>query len=92
MAIFHNVLAMFGTFAYIQFMIGVSEAPMISSGCDDIPIEAETRSQFRRRRAVVTRRLVPFAGSAPVPLASINHGRRRKLLEEAFNNGMNRFR
>ena len=60
---------MFGTFASVWYFIGVSEAVMISSGCDDIPTEAETRSQFRRWRAVVTRRLVPLAGIARVPFA-----------------------
>ena len=61
---------------------------MVSSDCDDIPTEAETRSQFRRRRAVVTRRLVPLAGIAPVLFASSSHERSRELLEEAFDNGM----
>ena len=61
---------------------------MISSGCDDIPSEAETRSQVRRRRAVVTRSLVPPAGIAPVPSASSSHKRSRDLLQEAFDNGM----
>ena len=58
---------------------------MISPGCDDIPTEAERPSQFRRRRAVVTHRLVTLAGSAPVLIAS-NSG--RELLEEAFDIGM----
>ena len=66
---------MFGTVSYIWYFIGVSEAAMFCSGCDDIPIEAETRSQFRSRRAVVTRRLFPLAGGAPVPLASASRQR-----------------
>ena len=61
---------------------------MISSGCDDIPTEAETRSQVRRRRALVTRRSVPMAGIAPVPFASSSHERSRDLLEEASDDGM----
>ena len=65
---------------------------MISFGCDDIPTEAETRKQFRRRRAVVTRRLVPLTGSAPVPFASGSHERSPELLDEAFDKGMYRFR
>ena len=48
---------MFGTVDYVWYFIGVSEDAMISSDCDDIPSEAETRSQCRRRRAPVTRRL-----------------------------------
>ena len=90
--IFHIFLAMFGTFVYAWYLIGVSEAAMISSGCDDITTETETRSQFRRRPAVVTRRLFPLAGSAPVPLASNSRERNRELLEEVFDNGMYDFR
>ena len=65
---------------------------MISSSCDDFPTEAETRSQVRRRPAVVTRRLVNLAGIAPVPFASSSHERSRELLEEAFDNGMYQIR
>ena len=61
---------------------------MISSDCDDIPTEAETRSQCRRKRAVVTRSLVPLAGGASVPFAGSSHERSRELLEEAFDVGM----
>ena len=79
---------MFGTVDNYWYFIGGNEAGMISSGCDDIPTEAETRSQVRRQRAVVTRRLVPLAGIAPVPFASSSHERSRELSEEAFDNGM----
>ena len=61
---------------------------MISSECDDIPTEAETRSQCRRGPAVVTRRLVPPAGGASVPFASSSLERSRELLQEAFDVGM----
>ena len=61
---------------------------MISSDCDDIPTEAETRSQCRRRRAVVTRRLVSLAAGASVPFAGSSHENSRELLEEAFDVGM----
>ena len=61
---------------------------MISSDCDDMPTEAETRSQCRGGRAVVTRRLVPLAGGASVPFAGSSHERSRELLEEAFDVGM----
>ena len=83
---------MFGTVEYSWYSIGVSETAMIFSGCDDIPSEAETRSQVRRRRAVLTRRLVHLAGIAPVPFASSSHERSRELLEEAFNKGRCHFR
>ena len=68
--------------------IGVSEGAIISSDCDEIPTEAETRGQCRRRRAVVTRRLVPLAGGASVPFTGSSHNRSRELLEEAFDIGM----
>ena len=61
---------------------------MISSDCDDIPTEANTRSQVQRRRAAVTRRWVPVAGIAPVSFASSS----RELLEEAFDCVMYHFR
>ena len=61
---------------------------MISSDCDDIPTEVETRSQCRRSRAVVTRRLVLLAGGASVPFAGSSLERSRELLEEAFDVGM----
>ena len=61
---------------------------MISSDCDDVPTGAETRSQCRRGRAIVTRRSVPLAGGASVPFASSSHERSRELLEEAFDVGM----
>ena len=80
---FHIVLAIFGTFAYFWYFIGVSEAAMTSIVCDEIPTEAEKRSQFRRRRAV---------SSAPVPLARTNRKRSGEPLEEASDNGMNHFR
>ena len=61
---------------------------MISSDCGDIPTEAETRSQCRRGRAVVARRLVPLAVSSSVPFAGSSFERSRELLEEAFDVGM----
>ena len=83
---------MLGTVEYPWYFMGVSQATMISSGCVDIPTEAETRSQTRRRHAVVTRRLVPLAGIAPVHLASSSHERSRELLEEVFDTGINHVR
>ena len=77
-----------GLWYLFGFSIGVSEPAMISSGGLDIPTEVETLSQTRHRRTVVTRRLVPLAGSAPVPLASASRERSRELLEEVFGNGM----
>ena len=47
-----------------------------------MPTEVETRSQRGRRRAVVTRRLVPLAGGASMPFAGSSHERSRELLEE----------
>ena len=79
---------MFGTIDFVWYFIGIGEGAMISSDCDDVPTEAETRNQCRRRRAVVTRRLVPLAGGSSVPFAGSSHERSRELLEEAFDVGM----
>ena len=79
---------MFGTVDCVWCFIGVSEGAMVSSDCDDVPTEVETRSQCRRRRAIVTRRLVPLAGGSSVPLGGSSHERSRELLEEAFDVGM----
>ena len=46
------------------------------------------RHEARLDDDVVTSRLVPLAGIAPVPFASSSHERSRELLEEAFDNGM----
>ena len=53
-----------------------------------MPTEVETRSQRGRRRAVVTRRLVPLAAGASMLFAGSSHERSRELLEEAFYVGM----
>ena len=79
---------MFRTFAYVWFFISVSEAAMMSSVCHDVPTENETRSKSRSRSAVVSRRLVPLAGSALVPLATASRERSRELLEEEFDKGV----
>ena len=87
------VLAMLGTFAYVWYFIDVSEAAIIRSGSGEILTEAETQSQFGRQNAVVTRCLVPLAGSAPVTFANGSHEpSRQQLLEEAFDKGMYHFR
>ena len=53
-----------------------------------MPTEVETRSRSGRRRAVVTRRFVPLAGSGSMPFPGSSHERSRELLEEAFDVGM----
>ena len=67
---------------------GPVEASLVCSGGGEISAEAETRSQTRRRRAAVTRRLVTFAVSGPVPIASDSRERSWELLEKAFDNAM----
>ena len=83
---------MFGIVEYSWYFIDIGEVATILLDCDDIPTEAETRSQLRRRRAVVTRRLVTWAGIARVPFASSSHERSPELLEAAFVNGRYQFR
>ena len=65
-----------------------AEAAVVCSGSGDISTEAETRSQIRRRRAIVTRRLMPLCHSALFSVASGSHERSREVLEEAFVNGV----
>ena len=77
-----------GDFDDVRYSIGVSDGALGLSDCDDVPTEVETRSQYGRRRAVVTRRLVPLAGGASTPFAGSSHERSRELLEEAFDIGM----
>ena len=57
-----------------------------------MPTEVETRSQRGRRRAVVTRRLVPLAGGSSMLFAVSSHERSREMLEEAFDVGMSHIR
>ena len=52
-----------------------------------MPTEVESKSHYGRRRAVVTRRLVPLAGGGSTPFAGSSHDRSRELLE-AFDVGM----
>ena len=66
----------------------LAEAAVVCSGGGDISTEAETRSQSRRRRAIVTRRLMPPCDSAPFSVASGSHERSREILEDAFVNGI----
>ena len=56
-------------------LIGASEAALIFLLGADISTAAETQIQTRRQRAVVTQRLVPLAGSAPIPVTSGNRKR-----------------
>ena len=71
-----------------DFLLGVSEAAAKFAGSADIPTEVETRSQCRCRRAVLKRRLIPLAGSAPVPFVSTSRQRSQKMLENAFDRSM----
>ena len=71
-----------------DIFIGVSDGALRLSDCDDVPTEVETRSQCGRRRAIVTRRLVPLADGASMPFSGSSHEQSRELLEEAFDVGM----
>ena len=77
-----------GHFDNVWYSIGVSDGALGLSDCDDVPTEVETRSRSGRRRAVVTRRFVPLAGSGSMPFPGSSHERSRELLEEAFDVGM----
>ena len=75
---------------YVCCCLGVGKAVLVSSVGDDIPTEPESRMEPRRRCAAKTRRLVAPAGSASVPSGSCD--RSRKMVDEAFDHGMNHFR
>ena len=54
--------------------------------------EAEVRHKRRRKRAVITRRFVPFSGQEPGPVEFVTHERSRELLEQAFDDGIDEFK
>ena len=59
-------------------------------GAGEVSTGVGSGSVVRRRRAVVTRRLVPLAGGHQhcLPAADSRDSRSRQLLEEAFDEGI----
>ena len=80
------------TIHYGLFFPGVaSDGPCVSEA-DDVSTEAGVRRSRRQRQAVITRRLVPLSGEESGPVEFGGHERSRVLLEQAFDDGMVKFR
>ena len=74
----------------IVFCIVGTEEETGGDGTGDVSTGVESESVVRKRRAVVTRRLVPLAGGPQhcLPAADSSENRSRQLLEKAFDDGI----
>ena len=73
---------------HLCFFSGPRKVPVANFGGRDISTEAETKRQRRSRRTKITRRLVPLAQDASVPIDFLSRDINRTLLEQAFDDGM----
>ena len=73
-----------------MFCIVGTEEETGGDGAGEVFTGVESKSVVRRRRAVVTRRLVPLAGGPQhcLPAADSSESRNRQLLEKAFDEGI----
>ena len=78
----------------IVFCIVGTEEETGGDGAGEVSTGVESESVVRRRRAVVTRRLVPLARGPQycLPAADSSENRRRQLLEKAFDEGARCFK
>ena len=80
----------FGKFATIQcelsFPGAASDGPCFSEA-GDASTETEVRHTWRRKQAVITRRLVPLSDEEPSPVDAGSHERSRVMLEQVFDDG-----
>ena len=74
----------------VVFCIIGTEEETGEDGAGEVSTGKESESVVRRRRAVVTRRLVPLAGGPQhcLPAANSSESRSRQLLERAFDEGI----
>ena len=74
----------------IAFCISGTEEATGGDGAGEVSTGLESEGVVRRRRAVVTRQLVPLAGGAQhcLPAANSSQDRSRQLLEKAFDEGI----
>ena len=74
----------------IVFCIVGTEEETGGDGAGEVSFGVESESVVRRRRAVVTIRLVPLAGGRQhcVPAADSSESRSSQLLEKAFDEGV----
>ena len=73
------------------FQVQLVKGPCFSEA-GDVSTEAEVRHMRRRKRAVITRRLVPLSGQEPGPVDVGSHERSRVMLEQAFDDGNSEFK
>ena len=73
-----------------MFCVVGTEEETGGDGAGEVSTGVESESVVRRRRAVVTRRLVPLAGGPQhcLPAADSSPSRSRQLLEKAFDEGI----
>ena len=74
----------------IVFCIVGTEEETGGDGAGEVSTGVESENVVRRRRAVVTRRLVPLAGGPQhcLPAADSSKSRSRQLPERAFDEGI----
>ena len=74
----------------IAFCILGTEEAISGDGAGEVSTGLESEGVVRRRRAVVTRQLVPLAGGPQhcLPVANSSQDRSRQLLEKAFDEGI----
>ena len=74
----------------IAFCISGTEEAIGEDGAGEVSTGLESEGVVRRRRAVVTRQLVPLAGGPQhcLPVANSSQDRSRQLLEKAFDEGI----
>ena len=74
----------------IAFCILGTEEATGGDGAGEVSTGLESEGVVRRRRAVVTRQLVPLAGGPQhcLPVANSSQDRSRQLLEKAFDEGI----
>ena len=73
-----------------MFCVVGTEEETGGDGAGEVSTGVESESVVRRRRAVVTRRLVPLAGGLKhcLPAADSSQSRSRQQLEKAFDEGI----
>ena len=74
----------------IAFCILGTEEAIGGDGAGEVSTGLESEGVVRRRRAVVTRQLVPLAGGPQhcLPVANSSQDRSRQLLEKALDEGI----
>ena len=87
-------MVVFPAYVHGCFCFVGTEEETGGDGAGEVSTGVEIESLVRRRRAVVTRRLVPLAGGPQhcPPAADSSENRSRQLLEKAFDEGIHCFK